>query len=137
MPIKYVVPPKTILLCNFNMGGFKPPEMVKVRPVVVLSGRLPRRDNLITVVPLSGTESDPRNDYHCRVELAEALPEPYAETVWWAKCDMVATVGLARLDLFRTERQPNGQRKYLTNLKVSDEAFEAIRHAVRCGLNLR
>ena len=136
MPLKYPVKSRTILLCDYSMGGFREPEMVKRRPAVVITGVLPRRNNLHTVVPLSGTESDARNLYHCKIELAEPLPEPFAETVWWVKADMIATVSLERLDLFRTERDQYGRRKYLTNLKVSEAQFERILIAVRHALGM-
>ena len=130
MPLKFAVKPKTILLCDYDLGGFRPPEMVKRRPAVVLVGALPRRGNLMTVVPMSGTESDPRNSYHCRIDLDAPLPEPFAETAWWIKADMVATVGLDRLDLFRTPRDQYGKRKYLTSLRVTDDQFDLVRRTV-------
>jgi len=136
MPLKYPVVPRTILLCDYSLGGFRPPEMVKRRPAVVIAGRLPRRNNLHTVVPLSGTPSEERNLYHCRIELPQPLPAPYDETVWWVKADMLATVGFERLDLFRTERDQQGKRKYLTNLRVSEQQFEAIMVAVRHALGI-
>jgi len=136
MPLKFPVSPRTILLCNYSLGGFRPPEMVKLRPAVVIVGRLPRRDGLHTVVPLSGSESDPRNLYHCRIELKEPLPEPFAEKIWWVKADMIATVGFERLDLFRTARDASGKRKYLSNLKVSEEQFATIKEAIRHALGL-
>jgi uncharacterized protein YifN (PemK superfamily) len=110
--------------------------MVKRRPAVVITGALPRRNNLHTVVPLSGTESDPRNLYHCKIELAAPLPAPFDETVWWVKADMIATVSLERLDLFRTDRDQYGKRKYLTNLRVSDEQFARILDSVRHELGI-
>lgn len=85
---------------------------------------------------MSGTPSDPRATYHCRIELSEPLPHPFAESVWWIKADMVATVGLKRLDLFRTGRDQEGKRKYLTKLKVSEPEFERIRTAVANALGL-
>lgn len=118
------------------MGGFQPPEMVKRRPAVVITGALPRRNNLHTVVPLSGTPSDPANLYHCKIELTAPLPAPFDETAWWVKADMIATVALHRLDLFRTERDQYGRRKYLTNLRVSEEQFTRILNAVRYALGL-
>lgn len=136
MPMKFPVKPRTILLCDFNRGGFKPPEMVKRRPCVVLVGVLPGRNNLHTVVPLSGTESPANRKYHCRIELADPLPEPYAETVWWAKADMTATVGLDRLDLFQTDRDQYGKRKYRTDLRLDEGQFDLIKEAVRWGLDL-
>ena len=109
--------------------------MVKKRPAVVISPRLPHRDGLCSVVPLSGTASGRELQYQCRLELAEPLPEPFPQHIWWAKCDMLATVGFKRLDLFRTERQSNGQRKYL-HPKVSVEQFEEIREAVLFALGM-
>ena len=29
MPIKYDLPPRTVLLCDYSKGGFREPEMVK------------------------------------------------------------------------------------------------------------
>ena len=124
------------MLCDYDAGGFRPPEMVKRRPVVVLVGALPKRGKLLSVVPLSGTPSDPSVSYHCRIELAQPLPPPYAETEWWVKADMVATVGFERLDLFRTGRDQFGRRKYMTDLRISAENFELIKAAVRRALDL-
>lgn len=134
MPIKFAVAPRTILLCDYDLGGFRPPEMVKCRPAIVLSGRLPRRDNLMTVVPLSGTESN--ETYHCRIELSQPLPEPFAETIWWVKADMVATVCFKRLDFFRTDRDHNGNRRYLNSIKVSEENFSVIKETVKRAIGV-
>ena len=49
--------PGQILFCNFD--GFKEPEMVKKRPVVVLTGAIQGRSNLVTVIPLSTAEPKP------------------------------------------------------------------------------
>lgn len=136
MSLTYPVKPRTILLCDYSLGGFRAPEMVKRRPAVVVTGALPRRNNLHTVVPLSGTESDPRNLYHCKIDLAEPLPEPFGEKVWWVKADMIATVSFERLDLFRTKRDQYGRRKYLTNLKVSEAQFDQILDSIRHALGL-
>lgn len=134
--MKYPVKPKTLLLCDYSKGGFQPPEMVKRRPAVVLMGALPGRANLHTVVPLSGTASAANCLYQCKIVLAEPLPEPFDETVWWVKADMIATVGLDRLDLFQTKRDQYGKRKYLTNLRMGDEQFEKVKDAVLHALGL-
>ncbi len=110
--------------------------MVKRRPAIVLVGSLPGRNNLHTVVPLSGTESPPNRKYHCRLELAQPLPEPFAETVWWAKADMTATVSLTRLDLFQTARDQYGKRKYLSTLRIDEEQFELVKATVRNAFDL-
>lgn len=134
--MQYPVKPKTILLCDYNAGGFRPPEMIKRRPAVVMMGALPGRNNLHTVVPLSGTESAAACKYQCRIELDAPLPEPFDETIWWVKADMIATVGLDRLDLFQTKRDQYGKRKYISNLRVSDENFEVIKACLRYALGL-
>jgi len=134
MPIQYPVARRTIVLCDYGMGGFREPEMVKRRPAIVFSPRLPHRDGLCGVVPLSGSEPSRPVPYVVRVKLAQPLPAPFAESVFWAKCDMIATVAVQRLDLFRLPRE-NGRRKYL-HPKVDVEAFEAVARGVLHGLGL-
>lgn len=84
MPLKYPVLRKSIVLCDFDMGGFRPPEMVKRRPAVILADRLPMRDRLANVVPLSGTPP-PRVscDYQCKITLGERLPHPFDGNLDW------------------------------------------------------
>jgi len=110
--------------------------MVKRRPAIVLMGSLPGRTNLHTVVPLSGTPSSPDCLYQCKITLDAPLPAPFDETNWWVKADMIATVGLERLDLFQTARDQYGKRKYLSNLRVSEELFALVRTTVRHALGL-
>ncbi len=57
MPLTFSPRPGEIVICDFSTG-FRPPEMVKVRPVVVISPRR-RTSQLVTVVPLSTTPPDP------------------------------------------------------------------------------
>lgn len=132
MPILYDQKPGTILICDYGLGGFKAPEMIKRRPVVVVSSRKRKSTGLLTVVPLSITAPDPVESHHCEIVLAAPLPG-FAVGTCWAKADMVATVAFARLDLFRTARGPNGQRKYLS-FRVSDAQLEEIRACLRCVL---
>jgi uncharacterized protein YifN (PemK superfamily) len=135
MPILHPVGAGTILLCDYSQGGFRPPEMVKRRPAIVISPRLPNRDNLCTVVPLSLTAPEKEMPYQCRLELAESLPHPFPSKVLWVKADMLATVCFSRLDLFRTERDQYGRRKYL-HPKVNPEQLRAVRCAVLHALGL-
>ena len=76
MAIQYALPPGTIVLCDYALGGFRPPEMVKKRPAIILSPRLPRRDGLCAVVPLSGSFDGHPVPYVVRVELTQQLPAP-------------------------------------------------------------
>lgn len=130
LPIEYPVDRKTIVVCDFDMGGFRPPEMVKRRPAVVLVGRLPNRSGLATVVPLSGTPAPVGCDYQCEIILEQRLPAPFdGQLEWWVKANTVATVSYARLDLLRTNRGPDGRRVYLKP-KVSEGQFDQIKDTI-------
>lgn len=48
---------------------------------------------------------------------------------------MLATVGYERLDLFRTERDQTGKRKYLTP-RISPQEFDKILACIRVALGL-
>ena len=135
MPLKYAVSPRTILLCDYGQGGFIAPEMVKRRPAVVVSPRLPRRDGLCAVVPLSGTAPDFPVPHVVKITFDADLPHPFPQNVWWAKCDMVATVSFGRLDLFRTGRGENGKRQYV-HPKLSEEQFAELKRGVLAGLGM-
>ena len=109
--------------------------MVKPRPAIVLSPRLPHRDGLCTVVPISGSYSGRELAYEIPLEFDPPLPAPYSYKVVWAKCDMIATVGHERLDMFRTERDQFGRRKYLKP-KLSDEDFRRVQQGVLFALGM-
>ncbi len=134
MSIRYPPAPGTLVLCNYDTG-FRPPEMIKRRPALIVSPRLPSRDGLCAVVPLSTTAPNKVMAYHCCIELETALPPPWTATTVWAKGDMIATVGLNRLDLFRTGRDQYGNRKYLQP-KLTPEQFLGVRAAILHGLGL-
>jgi mRNA interferase MazF len=119
--------PGTIVICDFSTG-FKPPEMVKARPVIVISPRRRTGGGLVTVVPLSSTPPAPVEPWHHRLQPGTYPP---ARGVMWAKCDMVATVGLMRLD--RVRMKVNGQRTYSTCLLEPGELL-AVLACVRAAL---
>ncbi|HEX4479977.1 MAG TPA: type II toxin-antitoxin system PemK/MazF family toxin, partial [Rudaea sp.] len=83
-----------VLICNF--AGFKAPEMVKARPVVVVSPNHLVRPGLVTVVPLSTTPPMPVEPYHYRLRGSPIPGDPIDEV--WAKSDMICSVGVHRLD---------------------------------------
>jgi mRNA interferase MazF len=123
-----------ILLCDYS--GFKPPEMVKRRPVIVISPRLRRRDNLCTVVPLSTTAPEAPQDYHCELELPRPLPAPWNAARHWIKADMLATVGFHRLNLIGIGRDQCGKRKYL-NMTITQDSLKAVQYCVLRALGLQ
>jgi mRNA interferase MazF len=135
MAIQVAVGPGTILLCDYSLGGFREPEMVKRRPAIVLSPRLPFRDWLCSVVPLSSSPPLHLVDYVVQLTLP-ALPAPFEEPVCWAKCDMVATVSFKRLDLFRTGRDQFGKRKYIHPVLAAED-FDRVRQGVLAALGLK
>jgi mRNA interferase MazF len=135
MAIQVAVGPGTILLCDYSLGGFLEPEMVKRRPAIVLSPRLPFRDGLCSVVPLSSSPPSRLVDYVVQLTLP-TLPAPFEEPVCWAKCDMVATVGFKRLDLFRTGRDQLGKRKYIHPVLAAED-LERVRQGVLAALGLK
>ena len=108
--------------------------MIKRRPVVVISPRLRHRTGLVSVVPLSRTAPDRPSDHQCQVAMPYTLPGFPAMTCW-AKADMLATVSFERLDMFRTDRDQFGKRKYLSP-KLSDEDFAKIKESIRAALGL-
>ena len=136
MAIQFAVGPGTILLCDYSWGGFRPPEMVKRRPAIVLSPRLPFRDGLCSVVPLSSTPPPHLVDYVIQLTLPKPLPAPFEGPVCWAKCDMVATVNFERLDLFRTERDQSGKRKFIHPV-LGAEGLDRVRQGVMAALGLK
>ncbi|MEA3642028.1 MAG: type II toxin-antitoxin system PemK/MazF family toxin [Lamprobacter sp.] len=133
MPLTFHPHPGMVLICDFNTG-FKAPEMIKRRPVVVISPRPRRTNQLCTIVPLSTTAPNPVEPFHHRMD-PRSLPGKLARKETWAKCDMLATVSLERLDRVMIGKAPNGKRIYLAE-PVLDEDFKAIRRGVMMALGM-
>ena len=124
----------TILICDFK--GFISPEMVKRRPVVVVSPRLRNRGNLCAVVPLSATEPRKIEPYHFRLHTNPVLPAPYTNPVHWVKADMVYTVAFDRLALM-THGLKDAQGRRIYDQRVVDKAdLLKIQSALLHGLGL-
>lgn len=134
MALKFHPKLGTVLICDFSRG-FKSPEMVKKRPVIVISPKLKRRTNLLTVVPLSTMPPSPVQEYHCELAFVPPLPGPFDSASMWVKADMLYTVSFDRLHLIATGRDQHGRRKYLTR-KISDADMEAVRKCVLNGIGL-
>jgi uncharacterized protein YifN (PemK superfamily) len=115
-----------VLMCDFATG-FIPPEMTKLRRVIVLSPR-PRDyyPDTYIVVPVSKTASASIGAQHC-----EFKPRAYpffdaAESVW-AKADMLACVSKHRLDRVRWNGQYQRCRIRLDDLnRVRQAAIHAL-----------
>jgi len=125
MAIFYTPSAGRIVMCDFR--GYEKPEMVKVRPVVVISPKYAQRGELVTIVPLSTTPPITAQPYHFEFD---NNPIPGRAKRTWAKCDMLATVCLARLD-----RVKIGRGDYQIP-KISRTELNAIRGCVRHFLGL-
>lgn len=115
-----------ILICDFR--GYRVPEIVKVRPVVVISPNHLVRSGLVTVVPLSTTAPKPILAYH--VSLGENAVPGQRDIEVWAKCDLLATVSFGRLDRIRLPG-----RKYVVG-RVSKQQVKMMRIAAARSLGL-
>jgi uncharacterized protein YifN (PemK superfamily) len=116
-----------VYVCDFT--GFQEPEMVKPRPVIVISPRLPFRSDIVAIVPISLTE--PRHSLPFCYKLSKNYhPDERDDLPCWAKADMVMNVSIARLSAFKV-----GRRRYAYPT-LTQEDLAAVRHAVLCGLGL-
>lgn len=129
LPLGFYFPrPGDVLICDYSTG-FIVPEMVKHRPVVVVSGRERHARRLCTVVPLSTTHPTPIEAWHCRVPVA--IPGWHVGDSW-AKCDMLATVCFNRLDKPHTKTRSG--RSYHT-IRLDAALLESVRRGVLAYLN--
>lgn len=134
MTLQFHPEPGTILICDFS--GFREPEMVKLRPIVVVSPRLKHRDDLLTVVPLSTTPPLRICDYHCEIRVDPPLPEPHNSPTMWVKGDMIYNVCYSRLELLRSKRdKASGRRRYFSR-QVDPVDIKRIIGCVLAGLGM-
>ncbi|WP_091190065.1 type II toxin-antitoxin system PemK/MazF family toxin [Formivibrio citricus] len=132
MPLNHFYPkPGHILLCDFTRG-FIEPEMVKRRPVVVISPASTHSRKLCTVVPLSTTAPDPAQDWHYLLR-NNPCPDTLAYAQIWAKGDMLYTVSFERLDKLH-RRTRNGREYYAPLMDKGD--YSGVLAAVKAYLPL-
>lgn len=116
-----------VLIADFS--DLRMPEMTKIRPVIIVSPRLPHRPDIVAVVPVS--LSAPRHELPFCFRLSRNYhPSEADDLPCWAKADMVTNIALRRLEGFKV-----GRRKWeFPNL--SPEDLLGVRRAVMCGLGL-
>lgn len=124
----------TVVMCDYN-SGFREPEMVKRRPVIIISPKIRHRTGLCTVVALSTTPPNPKLPYHCQIDLWPELPKPFVSKGIWVKGDMINVVGFHRLNLIRLGSGENGKRLYRYDT-VSVEELAKIRRCILSGIGL-
>ncbi len=132
MALPFFPDPGTILICDFR--GFEKPEIVKKRPVVVVSPRRRDGQKLCTVVPLSTATPQKIEKYHVQLNISPALPRPFDSPTCWVKGDLLYTVSHERLDRPHV-KNPYGPRTYPRRC-VTPEDLEKIRECLLHGLGL-
>lgn len=133
MTILFHPDPGTVLVCDFS--GFREPEMVKRRPVVVISPRFRQRDGLCTVVPLSTTKPRTICEYNCEIAFDPVMPKPYCEPQMWVKADMVCAVSFDRLSLPYIGKDLQGTRVYDIR-HISEDDLRRVQACVLNGMGL-
>ncbi len=121
-----------ILLCDYS--GFKAPEMVKKRPVVVLCRKDARRYGVCTIVPLSTSAPRTMLPYQPKIRMPVRLPPPFESEDCWVKADMINTVSYERLNHFR-EMDATG-RWVLMSPVIGSEIYSLIQASVTELLSL-
>lgn len=127
MTLLYQPKEGSVLICDFR--GYEVPEIIKIRPVIVIRRHRTNR-LLVTVVPLSTTPPQTVLAHHLQLESHLQGANP----VCWAKCDIVATVSLGRLDRIKSKDR-HGKRTYKID-ELSSEQFLAVKAAMRGALGL-
>jgi uncharacterized protein YifN (PemK superfamily) len=115
------------LICNFDYG-FVLPEIVKPRPVIVISktdSHGPHK-NLCTVVALSTTPPHPKLPWHWMLSFN---PNPNrSDTPVWVKGDMIYTVSYYRLD--RPHIKTHRLGRTYQNIRIAKPEIEGILNGI-------
>ncbi|MEK7184712.1 MAG: type II toxin-antitoxin system PemK/MazF family toxin [Patescibacteria group bacterium] len=101
--LKFQPKPGSVIYCNYR--GFVAPEMIKKRPVIIVS-KHKHNSKLVTIVPISTTKPVPVENYHLEMDIPFCALYLEGEKSW-VKCDMINVVSLDRLNLIRDKRSGN------------------------------
>ena len=134
MAIKYHPEQGAIVICDFT--GFVKPEMIKRRPLIVVSPRFRDRPGLCTIIPCSTTRPSKMQPYHYELNIEPPLPDPYSMSQCWVKCDMIYAVSLSRLSFPSMRKDLWGER--LSDIRVvSPEDLISIRNCIMASIGVR
>ena len=131
MSLPYFPHQGEILICDFDdlaVGA----EMVKRRPVVVVSRHETHRRKLCTVVPISTTAPSPQRGWHHPIPHV-TVTGWQANAPMWIKCDMLATVSFERLN--KPYLKTRTGRKHVTH-RLADADIAAVAQCIRYYLGL-
>lgn len=131
-PLPYNPRPREVLLCDYS--GLVPPEMAKVRFVVVITPRHLNTGSLCTVVPISTSAPQKPQLWHVKLD-KDPYPKGKEGVEVWVKCDMVMRVSYSRLTAYYDGKTAANKRNYV-NLFVSDDEFKKIQRGVAYALGM-
>lgn len=136
MALTFHPKPGTILMCDFS-SGFKTPEMVKVRPVVVVSPKRKHCSGLCTVVAISTVTPTTIENWHYQIPKA-SMPQTqrFQANDSWVKGDMIYRVGFDRLDLIKIGKEPGTGKRLYFKQGLGREQMKSIYSCVLHSLNL-
>lgn len=116
--------PGQILICHFGLG-FRAPEMVKTRPVMVISPKTQIWTKLCIVVPISSLAPDPVEQHHYKLPKGLVPDKKYKEA--WIKGDTLMAVSSHRLD--RVKIKPREYVVPVASPDVLKEVQKCVLHA--------
>jgi len=123
----------TILICDFS--GFIEPEMVKRRPVIVVSKPVASRPGLCTVVTLSTTDPKVILPMHFKLDMDHPLPPPYDSPYHWVKGDMIYALSLKRMFFPFLKKDKNGNRIYDIR-QITSEQLSCVQKCIMAGIGI-
>jgi uncharacterized protein YifN (PemK superfamily) len=132
MPLPYLPESGEVLICAFDDVA-QGAEMIKRRPVVVVSTKSSHHRRLCTVVPISTTAPIPPRLWHHQLSGLN-ITGWKASAAMWAKCDMLATVAFDRLNAPYLKSR-HGRRYTMQQVSAAD--LDAIQTCLTNYLNLR
>jgi mRNA interferase MazF len=111
MPLPFPPNRGEVLICDFQ--NYMPKgEMVKLRPIIVLSPSIAQRMDIVTVVALSTTQPLTILNYHLEITFDPPYSIKYPSKTMWLKGDMIYTMSLSRLSRPHSKNLSTGQRIY-------------------------
>lgn len=123
-------------MCDFS-SGFTAPEMIKNRPVVVVSPRRKNYSGLCTIVAISTAAPNPIENWHFQLPKSSMPKIAYFQSDdSWIKGDMICRVSFARLNLIQVGKEPGtGKRLYFKEV-LDPNLMKEVHSCVLQSLNL-
>ncbi len=117
-----------IAMCDFS--GNSEPEMVKMRPVLILSDEITHRARLFTIIPLSTTPPQFEIPYDVKLSRNYGGPKKDRNVIPYAKCDMICSVSSSRLSRIRINKGEYGTPM------IDERDFKSVIKGVKFALKI-